>query len=115
MAIKRRAKCETCWFYSLDRKGQSMSLFGVCHVEPPRIGDDGKGEWPLVEKENWCGCYLCREATSGLAMVAPDKPSNRIVTVDRMPAVRVCALPLSPKQPPLGYDRRVCPPGAGCR
>lgn len=66
------ARCDSCVYYDQMNQGPT----GICRLNPPtviptqigehhQVGDMSKGvrttkpftTWPIVRKDDWCGCY----------------------------------------------------------
>lgn len=43
--------CHSCRFWDESPDGQN----GLCRIEPPIAGLNGKAVWPITEADDWCG------------------------------------------------------------
>ena len=67
--------CESCLFFKVLR-----SPLGHCRRAAPRsIKNGGRGMWPLVHYQEWCGDYRSDAATES---------GSEVVTADRVRAER---------------------------
>lgn len=48
-AIANAAACHSCAYFERTNK--------TCHAHPPRSSNSGKGAWPSVNADDWCGCW----------------------------------------------------------
>ena len=59
--LGQNAQCESCRFFD-DHKnnlGASQGNAGLCRFNPPvsQPNPQGRGLWPVVESNDWCGHY----------------------------------------------------------
>ena len=57
-------KCDTCnWWRRPGDTGNfplSGESFGKCMAAPPTVQADGKLNWPIVTRTDWCGSHTRR-------------------------------------------------------
>ncbi len=55
------AVCNSCAFYEDHAANAPIQLSdaGLCRVNPPvsQTAAEGRGIWPIVQKNDWCGKY----------------------------------------------------------
>lgn len=54
----RTRYCDNCLFFDAWADLIPPELehkHGLCRIDPPTIGSDGKAVWPAVTENDWCG------------------------------------------------------------